>query len=124
MLYLNLSTAEELVFEHRDVQKLLPIHMFSYFEQWRLGKQVPMLRQMGKKAILDFLDQLEDEHVSILEEHFGDRISVEKTNYRTVENLKIPLSESHICGMLCEVAKLPYFSTWRDKEHLYISFWR
>jgi len=124
MLYLNLTTAENLIFENKDVQKLLPIHMFSYFEQWRLGRRIPMLRQMGKMAIVDFLDQLNDEHISILESHFSERIFLERLNYRTVENYKISLSEKQICEELCNIISLPYFSTWRDAEYLYISFWR
>ncbi len=123
MQYLNFSTAEDLIFENREVQNLLPIHMFSYFEQWRLGKQVPMLRQVGKRAILDFLDQLEEEHVQILESYFGERIVLERLNYRTVENYKVPLSDPKLCEHLCEIS-FPYFSTWRDNEHLYISHWR
>lgn len=124
MLKLNLSTAEELIFQNREVQNLLPGHMSHYFEQWRLGKQIPMLRQTGKRAVLDFLDQLDDEHVLILEGHFGEKIVLERLNYRTVENYKMPLSDSHICEELCGQENFPYFSTWRDKEHLYISFWR
>jgi len=123
MKRLNFSTAEELVFQDTEVQKLLPPYMFSYFEQWRLGFRVPMLRQMAKQAILDFLDQLNDEHVQILEKHFGEQLVVEKLNYRSVENYKIPLSETKICEALCEI-EFQYFSTWRDAEYLYISFWR
>lgn len=123
MKRLNFSTAEELVFQDTEVQKLLPPYMFSYFEQWRLGFRVPMLRQMAKQAILDFLDQLNDEHIQILEKHFGEQLVVEKLNYRSVENYKIPLSETKICEALCEI-EFQYFSTWRDAEYLYISFWR
>ncbi len=124
MLYLNLSTAETLIFENKEIQNFLPIHMFSYFEQWRMGKRIPMLRQMAKRALVDFLDQLNDEHISILEEHFSERIFLERLNYRTVENYKIPLSEKQICEELCNIMTLPYFSTWRDAEYLYVSFWR
>ena len=123
MQYLNFSTAEELIFENREVQNLLPTHMFSYFEQWRLGKQVPMLRQVGKRAILDFLDQLDEDHVQILEGYFCERIILEKLNYRTVENYKVLLSDPDLCEHLCWV-NFPYLSVWRDDKYLYVSHWR
>jgi len=124
MQKLNLQTVENLIFENKDVQKLLPAHMSNYFEQWRMAKQIPVLRQMGKKAMIDFLAQLDDEHVLLLENYFNDRIFVERLNYRSVENYKIPLTEKDICEELCQINSFPYFSLWRDNEHLYISFWR
>ncbi len=124
MLKLNLTTAESLIFENREVQKILPVGMFSYFEQWRISKQVPALRQMGKKLILDFLDQLEDEHVDLLEGFFEDRIYLEKTNYRIIENYKISLKDMEICEILNKINSFPNFLTWRDQEYLHITFWR
>ena len=108
MQKLNLQTVENLIFENKDVQKLLPAHMSNYFEQWRMAKQIPVLRQMGKKAMIDFLAQLDDEHVLLLENYFNDRIFVERLNYRSVENYKIPLTEKDICEELCQINSFPY----------------
>ncbi len=124
MLKLNLTTAEHLIFENRDVQKILPISMFSYFEQWRVSRQIPALRQIGKRSVLDFLDCLKDEHVALLEDFFKDRIYLEKTNYRIIENYKISLKEIEICEFLNKIKSFPNYSTWRDNDYLYISFWR
>ncbi len=74
MLYLNFSNVEELVFFDVTVQRLLPIHMFSIFEQWRLAKRMSFLKDLGKQAILDFLNNLTDDDVFILEEYFGKKI--------------------------------------------------
>lgn len=124
MKYLNFSTVEELIFYDREAQNLLPPHMFSYFEQWRLAQRVPFLRDIGKRALLDFLNGLEDEDVSILEQYFGEKIFVERLNYSIVTNVRIPLNESTLCKELCEIEGFNYFSTWRDGDFLYISFWR
>lgn len=124
MLYLNFSNVEELIFYDTTVQNMLPKEMFSIFEQWRLAKRVPYLRDIGKQAMLDFLNTLEDKYIPILEEYFDDKISIERLNYSIVLNLKIPLSEKDICEELCGVEGFNYLSTWRDDEHLYISFWR
>lgn len=124
MLDLNFSTAEELVFHDRNVQNALPPHYFSLFEQWRIAKRLPMLKSVGTQAVLDFLNSLNSEDIERLEEHFGEKIMVEKLSYSIARNFKIPLSETEICQQLCEVTDLNYFSTWRDDEFLYISFWR
>lgn len=124
MKYLNFMNVEELIFQNDEIKHLLPSYYWSFFDQWRLGKQLPMLRQVGKAAVLDFLNQLKDEDIEKLEEYFEERIVVEKLNYSAVFNVKIPLSETEICQKLCGIEGFNYFSTWRDESYLYISFWR
>ena len=124
MLDLNLTNIEELVFYDREVQKLLPDTFFSVFEQWRIAKRLPMLSSVGKQAVLDFLNTVTDQEIETLELYFGQKINVEKLNYSVSINIKVPLSkESEICNQLCDI-NFNYFSTWRDEEYLYISFWR
>ena len=124
MLYLNFSNAEELIFWDTAVQRLLPVHMFSIFEQWRLAKRVAFLREVGKQAILEFLNTLTEEDVSVLEQHFGEKIVVERLNYTVAMDIKVPIEESKACEELCKVEGFNYFSTWRDDKYLYLSFWR
>lgn len=124
MINLNFSTVEELIFYDTSVQSRLPAHMFSLFEQWRLAKRVPYLREIGKQALLDFLNTITDKDVATLEEYFGDKIVVEKLNYNIVLNIKVPLSEADVCNSLCDVEGFNYLSTWRDDEHLYVVLWR
>lgn len=125
MKYLNFSNVEELIFQDRDAQKVLPAHMFSLFEQWRLAQRVPFLRELGKQALLDFLGGLSDEEdIPTLEEYFGEKIIVERLNYNVAESIRIPLNESTICKELCDIEGFNYFSVWRDEDFIYISFWR
>jgi len=124
MKQLNFSNVEEIIFHDRQVQKRLPHHMLSLFEQWRLAKRVPMLREMGKQAILDFLNGLDEDNIYALEQYFGEKIIVERLNYSIAENIRIPLNESTLCKQLCQIEGFNYFSTWRDENFLYISFWR
>ena len=124
MKYLNFSNVEELIFHDREIQGRLPQHMFSVFEQWRLAQRIPFLREMGKSALLDCLNALEDDEVAILEEYFGEKIIVEKLNYSITDDIRIPLNESSLCQALCEIEGFNYFSTWRDEDFLYISLWR
>lgn len=124
MISLNFSNAEELIFYDTAVQNKLPADMFSIFEQWRLAMRIPYLRQMGRQAILDFLNRLTDEDLQTLEAYFGEKIAVERLNYNIVHNLTVPLSEEGVCHELCTANGFSYLSTWRDNDYLYISMWR
>jgi hypothetical protein len=123
MLHLNFSNVEELVFFDRNVQRLLPITCLvsSSSGVWL---NAPVLSGMGKQAVLDFLNMLTEDDIAVLEDHFKEKIIVDRLNYSVALNYKVPLSESKICDLLCGVEGFGYFSTWRDDEHLYISFWR
>jgi hypothetical protein len=124
MLHLNFSNVEELIFFDEKVQKLLPDDMFSIFEQWRMAKRIPFLKGIGKQAMLDFLNLVNDQNIDILEQYFGEQIYVERIDYSIVKNFKIPISEKIVCEELCKIMDLIYYSTWRDEEYIYISFWR
>lgn len=124
MKLINFSNVEELIFFDQDVQKALPPHMFGLFEQWRMAQRIPFLRQLGRQALLDLLNGLTDVEITILENHFGEKIIVERLNYNIVQNITIPLSELALCETLCEIQAFGYFNTWRDQDFLYITFWR
>jgi len=124
MQYINFSNVEELIFQNEDIKQILPSYYWNYFEQWKLGRQLPMLRQIGKAALLDFINHIKEDDVEKLEEYFGERIVVEKLNYGVAVNVKIPISEIDVCEQLCTISGFNYFSTWRDEDFLYISFWR
>lgn len=125
MRYINFSNVEQVIFEDEKTHKLFPSYFSNYFETWKLGKRMPMFRQLGKEALLDLLNSIRNEHLNALEGYFGERIVVEKLYYDTVRNLKIPLDKAEdACNQLCDVVGFNYFSTWRDGDYLYISLWR
>ena len=75
--------------------------------------------------MLDFLNNLTDDHIAILEEYFGERVMVERLNYSVATNIEVPLDDANKdCEKLCEIEGDFYYSTWRDDKTLYISFWR
>jgi len=122
MITLNFTNVEELIFEDRKAQSVLPGHFFSIFEQWRLAQQLPQLREVGKHAILDFINGLDDTHLELLEAYFDERVTIERLNYSVAKNIKVPLGEA--CDALCRVDGFNQLGMWRDDEFLYISFWR
>lgn len=124
MLDLNFQNVEELIFEDREAQKVLPSHFFSLFEQWRIARRIPALKSLGKQATLDFLNALSDTDVEGLEVYFGTNIRLEKFNYSITRDIKVPLADTEVCQQLCECVGFNYFSTWRDENFIYVSLWR
>jgi hypothetical protein len=123
MMQINFSNVEQIIFEDPKAHKIFPSYFSGYFETWKLGKQIPRFKQLGKEAVLDLLNGIRDEHIEAMEKYFGERVIVEKLYYNTTRNIKIPISDS-MCDQLCEILNFTYFSTWRDEDYLYISFWR
>jgi len=121
VLILNLQNVEELIFHDKEVCKLLPQYQGN-FSQWSLGYRVPALRQLGKRALADFLISLAPKDVEVLENHFGDLIEVDKLDYHIVQNFDTTLEEAECC--LSEKGEIGNISIYRNDNYLYISMWR
>ena len=121
MLHINLKNIEELIFQNKEITQSLP-EFRLHFDQWRLSKMIPATRQMGKRAILDFMNDIKPEHLEILGQHFNTTVTIDRLNYGTVKNFETSLESAE--KELNQGDWLPYFSTYRDKDRLYISWWR
>jgi len=126
---LNFTNVEDLIFYNNEVQKLLPSHMFSIFEQWRLSKRVFYLAELGKHAILDFLNALTVDDIQVLEVFFGEPVFVEKLNYDISNSITVPIEEnysfnSNFCDKLCQISSFNYYTLSRNKDQIHITFWR
>jgi hypothetical protein len=125
MMRLNFSNIESLILENGDLKYILPSSLHPYIEQWKIGQQFPMLRQLGRQALFDLINALDDKTIESLEKFFGQRIIVEKLNYNIVENIMVPVEDAAvICDHLSKIRGFNYFSTWRDDKYLHITFWR
>ena len=122
MILLNFTNVEDLIFFNNDVKSLIPQHLMNNYYQWKLGRKNQFLRMTATRAILDFLNSLTNEDIEHFEKILGDEIKVEKFDYKTVKNYKIPLSE--VCDSICEIAGNSYYTSYRDSNYLYISTWR
>lgn len=121
MLDINLNNVEELVFRDKFLQKEFP-EFRSFFDQWRLAQILPAMRQMGKKAILDFMNSVRDEHLEILKNYFKQPVTVDRLDYAIVKNVDFGIFDAE--RELNEFNTFPQFSICRDKSRLYISFLR
>lgn len=122
MVHLNLKNVEQLVFRDRKLQQELP-EFRSFFDQWRLAQMLPAMRQMGRRAVIDFMNSVKDQHLEILSDHFGKLVTIDRLDYATVKNVDFGLEEAE--DRLREFGSTyPGFSTFRDGERLYVSFYR
>lgn len=124
MPVLNFQNVEKLIFHNEEINFNLPRELHNYVYTWQMARKASFLRQTAKKAVFDFLNALTEEHLDLLSELFEEPTSVEKIDYKTVRNYKIPISKFDICEKLCEIEGYNYFTTWRDSDYLYISMWR
>tara|TARA_Y100000034_G_scaffold104648_1_gene131353 strand:- start:12608 stop:12982 length:375 start_codon:yes stop_codon:yes gene_type:complete len=124
MKILNFQNIEKLIFHNDNIRHHLPQELQNHIYAWQMGRKASFLRQTAKKAVFDFLNALNDEHLDMLSEFFGEPVRVEKIDYKSVKSLKLPLSKTNICEALCEMVGHNYFTTWRDSKYLYISLWK
>ena len=122
MITLNFANIEELIFYNNNIKYHLPQHLMSHYYQWELGRKNQYLRNIAIRALFDFLNDITEEEIQLFEKFLGDKVKVEKFDYKVVKNYKIPLNE--ICEELCKIGGYNYFTTYRDKDFLYLSIWR
>jgi hypothetical protein len=119
MIDLNLQNVEELIFHDNKVQDLLPD--FNYlFYQWRLARLSSTLKALAKRSLIDFLNGLTNEHLELLAIYFGTKVTLDKVDSHIVRNYIFEIDKID----LDKVEGYQNFSVFRDKDRLYICFWR
>jgi hypothetical protein len=121
MLCINLNNLEELIFSNKSLRSKFP-EMHNLFNQWELAIRVPSLRSMGKKALIDFLNQITDEQIVILETYFDTNVVLDRLDYHIVKHYDFSLENAE--SMLNEASIFSEFVLYRNENQLYISFWR
>jgi hypothetical protein len=122
MLLLNLDNVEELIFQNREARKLLP-EFRQLFDQWKLARMIPSMKNLGRRSVLDFLNSVESSHEKILGSLFGDEVQVDRMAYNIVNNQVFLLDSAE--KTLNEGSEwFTNFSLDRDGERLYVCFWR
>lgn len=118
---INLKNIEELIFFDKKAQALFP-EFKHYFDQWSLGQRIPGLKTLGKRSVLDFLNSLNEKHVSKLEEYFKDEIILDKIDNRLVVNFECESLEFD--KELCQFTGYRDFCLSRTGDKIVATFWR
>ena len=120
MIKLNIQNVEELVFSDKDLRKKIPDYN-HLFASWDLSKMSLSLRNLGKKAVLDFLSSLQPEHVEIISQHINFSVELEILDYRLVKNITTTLI--NVEGELDQVGNYN-LTPYREGEQVYITAWK
>jgi len=121
MLSLNITNIEKLIFHDQKVRSLFP-EFQSLFKQWQFAK-IHDLRSIQQQCLLNFLNSVNNDHISTLKEHFECEVTLTKINNQIVENKTIPISDLE--NVLRDIeGEYQDFAVYRDKDQIYISFWR
>lgn len=121
MLTIGLENVEEIIFSSRRLQQVLP-EFKHLFASWTLSRQVPALRSLGKRCLVDFLNELTPEHLAILEKIFGTPVEVRSVDVNVVRHAKGNIDD---IGCMLDGAE-NYFgiSLTRTGDTVGITMWR
>jgi hypothetical protein len=125
MLRINIQNVEEIIFQNDKIWRDLPDLRYLK-EQWKLSRISPILRGMGKKALLDFLNRFKKEHEIIISKHLNTTVTIDKLDYSVVKNLELDIEDAELELTMID-AEEPlhsYFGTYRKNDKIYITFWR
>jgi hypothetical protein len=120
MIHVNLQNVEELVFYDTKLQLLFP-EFKHLFDSWRLSVRYPVLRNLGRRSIADFLNHLNEDRIVVLSKYFMDEVKIDVIDYHIVRN-----SEHDINNVVENAKRLwhPNIAPYRRGNRLYISSWR
>lgn len=119
---INLKNIEELIFFDKELQKLFP-EFRHLFDQWKLGQRVLGMKNLGQRSVLELLNSLNENHIVKLQEYFDDIILVDRIDHRLVVNYEYEAS-IETSDRLCEFSGYKDFCLYRNKDKIYLSFWR
>lgn len=118
MLVLDFKSAQEVVFPDAVARGLLP-EFEHLFDSWTLGTCVPAMRQAAKRAVLEFLERVDDRHAALLSAHLGDDVVVERLDPNIVMDLSFPVTDPEIPD-----AAYPNVAATRGRDVVRVTFWR
>ncbi len=122
-MWIHNKNIEELIFKDKKLMKQLS-HLKNLADQWLMGQQVPALRFLSQKSVLEMLESLSShDNIAILEEYFQDEVSLRTIDFHIARNNKIPLTELQSALNVMEGFH-DNFCLWRDSDYAYLSFWR
>ncbi len=121
-MLIDLNNIEELIFYNQEIQVSLP-EFKPYFDSWRLSVQAPYLRNLGKRAMIDFMQEIQPIHISIIESILKIKISFDKLDYHSVKNIQFNIEDDYV-NELNNLNWVGDICIHRTSNQIYISYWR
>jgi hypothetical protein len=125
MVQINIQNVEEIIFQDDKIWREMPDLRYLR-EQWKLSKISPILRAMGKKSLLEFLNKAKKEHENAISKYLATSVTIDKLDYFIVKNMEFSIDDAELDLNLIEAQEslYSYFGTYRKKDKIYITFWR
>lgn len=118
MIILSLKNIEEKIFLNKDIEKQFP-EFKTYFYLWRLSKQHAFMKSVGTQAALDLLNNLNENHLSIIKNYYNCDVKLAKFSNKIVDNFDYKINNIDLENMpdICNLA------LYRNKDELFITTW-
>lgn len=118
---INIINVEELVFYNNKFWKKMP-DLIHLRDQWKLSKISPTLREMGRKALNNFLYEIQKKSEDDLLEIFGVEVTIDRIENRIVKNVEFSIDEE-FPNIQPEI-NYTGFNSYREGNKVFITFWR
>jgi hypothetical protein len=121
MIFLSINNIEDLIFTDKKIRGLLPKYKYL-FDSFDLSKVSPALRQLGIRCLTDFLKQIKEEDLKIIETYLNQKVEVNQLNLDLVKNIETDINYAEL--ELPEFYNCIDISIYRKKDELKISLWK
>ena len=118
---LSLSNVEELVFSNKRVVASLPQYK-SLFDSWLLSKRVSHLRNLGHRAILDFLESVSEDEVEIISIVNNVDLNYQKISFKRYKNLNSQINQ--VEKDLLSASNFIDMCVYRKKDEVRVFLWK
>ena len=95
MIFLSINNIEDLIFTDKKIRGLLPKYKYL-FDSFDLSKVSPALRQLGIRCLTDFLKQIKEEDLKIIETYLNQKVEVNQLNLDLVKNIETDINYAEL----------------------------
>lgn len=117
---LSLKNIESILFNNKKLTLQFP-EFTHYFDQWKLSKQHSFLKNVGFQAVIDLMNNLNDDHLKKIEDFYKVKFKLKKINNKLVNNYEFEIDSC--VDNLSELPIIANLSLHRNKEKIFITTW-
>jgi hypothetical protein len=121
MIEIDLNNVEELVFHERDFVDFIP-DFHQYYDQWYLSRTNPYLKDVGRKALMNFLNNITEKQKSKIEEKFGEKVQIDRPNKTGAYSFDADVDSLE--SLLNETNPYGYPRLFRKGQRVFVTVWR
>lgn len=119
MINLNFFNIEEIIFLNQEIRNKF-LDLKHIIDQWDMGYRFAGLDFIKKRAKLDMLNSLNEDHLKVLTEFLKDSIVIDRIDYNVIKNFKFPVET--VPNL--EDVNISNFCVTRNKDSFSLTFWR